>query len=328
MRSEEFHSVSELEELSNGFARASRHPLHADLSTEYDDRDPAGLDDADGTIPMNDTHVIWNNREDRRAYIGSQRYNLVQHREVVDAIREAVDRTVGGIEKGVVRDYGEHVNGTLVFSNQEGARIDVGELVGDGYVPPEGSDWTRDRLGLGMRFHNSFDGRSGFGGSTMGYRFICANWMVWGEQEIAERSSYHIKGDDEGVGIDPDYFVEVIDAVFERKERVESVVKTAVEDGEVPLSWTPGLLEGAGFGKNYSRNIVHRLLDMEQTREDHTTMWHLYNAATAHVDHDRGPSLGPERYDHHQENAWAMLVEEPEAPEEEVEELEEFAKAP
>jgi hypothetical protein len=168
MRVHEFQSVAELEDVEQRLARGSMHPVYADLDGDPDDTEPG-----DDLERQGDRYAIWNNRDDRRAYIGSERYELVQHREVIDAIREAVSRTAGDIDKGVIRDYGSKVDGVLVFGNQEEARVDVEELLGSGYVPPEGSNYARDRLGLGMRFKNSFDGGTKVGGSTMGYRYIC-----------------------------------------------------------------------------------------------------------------------------------------------------------
>jgi hypothetical protein len=336
----EFEGVDELERVANGLARASRHPIHVDLGSSYEEGGVSALSQMElgethgdaverleHVEPQGDIHVVWNNRDDGRAYIGSQRYNLIQHREVIDAIREAVGRTTGSIERGVVRDYGAHVSGVLVFGDQDNAIIDVEELVGDGYVPPEG-EWptgVKDRLGLGMRFHNSFDGRSGFGGSTMGYRFICGNWLVWGEEEIDQKSSYHLKGEDDAPGVDPEYFEELIHTVFEQRDPLEGIVKDSIEEGEMPLSWAPGVLERAGFGKTYQKRIVSRLLSWEGGPDGDTDKWTLYNAATFHLDNERVDELGPERYDHHQGSAWAVLEDDLREPGEEVAELNEFA---
>jgi hypothetical protein len=352
MQTHEFDGPAGLEEVSNRLARASRHPVHVDLGTEYSEAGVARLDQEklDGGAdrlasvePQPALHAVWNNRDDERAYLGSERYNLIQHREVLDAIREALGRTDGEVEKGAVRDYGDHVNGVIVFGGQERATIDVGELVDhdpdagpfqDGYVPPEGNEggdaWApgvRDRLGLGMRFYNSFNGRSGFGGSTMGYRFICQNWMVWGEETIAEKGSYHIKGGDEAPGVDADYFEELIYEVFDEKEGLEAIVQESARD-ELPLEWAPGLLEEAGFGPQYAAEIAGRLLGYEQPRPGHTTRWHVYNAATAYLDSERVEHLGPERYDHYQDAAWSVMeagVERPEDPPADMEELRELA---
>jgi len=344
MELHEFENMGEFEEIKNGLARASRHPIHVDLgakyveagverlaSAEFGDGRNNVIDRLERIQPQHDLHTVWNNRDDRRAYIGSSRYNLIQHREVLDAIQAAVDQTTGSIEKGIVRDYGEHIDGVLIFGDQDNAIIDVEDLVDDGYVPPENNTgdnaWAsgiRDRLGLGIRFHNSFNGRSGYGGSSMAYRFICQNWMVWGEETIESKSGYHIKGVNEAPGVNSDYFEAVIEAVFEQREPLEGIVKNSIEDGELPLTWTPSVLEDVGFGRNYQKRITAQLIEWEGDDDGSTNLWNVYNAATYYIDHGRINNLGPERYNHHQSNAWKILENEPSAPDEEIENLQEF----
>ena len=304
METTEFNTVSELEDLSHSLARASRHPVYTDLTQEYSEEESIHIK---SPSQLEDLNCLWNNRDNRRSYIGTKKYNLIQHREVIDAIRDAVDMSVGSIEKGILRDYGEHINGVLIFSNQEEANINVEELIGGDYMPPEGSNRYVDTVGLGMRFWNSFDGRSKFGGSVMAYRFICQNWMVWGEEKITEKEDYHIKGSSEDIGIDPEYFVEAINTVFDRKEMVEDAIITA-EHEELPVSQIPNLLDSVGFGKNYQRKIVYRLLQQVDTHSSgYTTLWRVYNAATYHLDHDRVTGMGPEPYNIQQSHAWDIL---------------------
>lgn len=304
--------MAELEEIKHRLARASRHPVHVDLGTEYDETEesPNPVDPQ----PLDDYHIIWNNRDDSMAYKGSRRYNLIQHREVIDTIQTAVDNTVGSIEKGVIRDYGSSIDGVLVFGNQEDASVDVMDLVGDGYVPPEGADWTRDRLGLGMRFRNGFDGRTKIGGSTMGYRFICQNWMVWGEHTIAQDEDFHLKGKNESIGLDPEFFEDIIGRVFDRREFVEKVVVESTE-ATFPVDWTPDVLEQAGFGAGYARAIAAVVRD-QHSQNGETSLWNVYNAATSYIDHKKAPEVGESVYQRHHETAWSILDVEVEEPEE------------
>lgn len=322
-RQKTFDSIGELEEVSNSLARASRHPLYADLGTEYGEA-MSLYDDRKKRIERDfneiDHTVVWNNRDDQIAYIGSEYYNLIQHREVIDTIRQAVNRTAGEIDKGVIRDYGSKVDGTIVFGNRENARIDVEELVGDGYVPPEGGN-VQDRLGLGLRFRNSFDGGTRLSGSTMGYRYICSNWMVWGEETIAENDTLHIRRADEDIGIDVEFFEKIIHEVFEEREMLADVVKASIEDGEVPSSWAVGIYEDAGFGRNYQLAAARQLAEWEVG--ENTTLWTLYNAMTQHLDHDRVLDVRNGTYDKYQNRAWNILENQPQVDEEIS--IEEFA---
>lgn len=318
MRVHTFDSVAELEDIEQRLARGSQHPVYVDLGDAYDPDD----DSATGFNPSRvadleeqaNLAVVWNNRDDRRAYVSSDEYELVQHREVIDKIRSAVGDTVGDIDKGVIRDYGEKVDGVLVFGNQDDARIDVEDLV-SGYVPPEGPDWTQDRLGLGMRFQNSFDGGTKVGGSTMAYRYICANWMVWGESEIGRVEQVH------RTRLTEDFFEGIIGEVFDAKEDLESIVVESEED-RVPLTWAPTVLEQAGFGRNYRHNILEILQGMEHPSPEETSLWRIYQAVTTYLDQDKVDDIGNGIYNSHQHRAWNVLtMDRVEPPEEEPDSL-------
>ena len=323
MRQYEFHDTSELEEISNQLARATQHPIHVDLGSEYHGH--AGEEvspEPERPVHQDDLSVVWNNRDDRRAYVSSDRYELVQHREVIDKIRSAVGSTTGSIDFGMIRDYGEKVDGIIVFGDQENATIDMRDLLGDDYIPPEGrpdtdptaetSQW-RDAIGLGMRFRNSFDGGTKVGGSTMGYRYICQNWLVWSEAEIGRVEQIHTHE------LTEDFFADIIQDVFSVKDETESILVESEEE-EFPLTWAPQILEDAGFGRNYQKAILNRLdghIDNEET-----TLWRLYNATTSYLDHEVAHDVGNGVYNSRQKRAWNILtMDEIRPPEEEPEEL-------
>jgi hypothetical protein len=294
MRTHQFDSIAELEEIEQRLARGSMHPVYVDLGA--DEHSETASDELDR---QPDRFGVWNNRDDRRAYIASDRYELIQHREVIDTIRDAVRSTAGEIDKGVIRDYGSKIDGVLVFGNQEEARVDVDELV-DGYVPPE-SGMTRDRIGLGMRFKNSWDGGTKVGGTTMGYRYICANWMVWGERQISGTEQLHVHE------LDQDFFANVILDVFDLKEDLAEVIVEA-ETTELPVDNASDVLEDAGFGRNYRHSIMDELADT-----DETTLWRLYQAVTTYLDDERVEEIGNGVYNSHHQRAWSVLTADVEA---------------
>lgn len=314
-RQKVFESIGDLEEVSNGLARASRHPLYADLGTEYGESQSL-YDDRKKRIESDFEElqhtVVWNNRDDEISYIGSDRYNLIQHREVIDTIRDVVNSTAGTIAKGVIRDYGSKVDGVIVFGEQNEAIVNVEDLV-DGYVPPEGSDWINDRLGLGLRFRNSFDGGARLSGSTMAYRFICGNWLVWGEETIAANDVLHLRRDDEDVGVDPEFFEDLVYEVFDERSYVEDVIVDSTHE-EVPAAWAHGIYENAGFGRNYIVNAMDNL--RRWNVEEETDLWTLYNAMTTYIDNDRVHAIRNGSYDKWQRRSWNILTDEPRAEEE------------
>lgn len=332
MQKREFHSVNELENVKDQLATASRRPVYVSLDREYDeldDEEPIRLRDnldREQVAELRNRSALWNERDNQPEYISSDEYTLVQHDEVLGMVQDSISRTVGEIDMGVIRDYGSQIDGTLVLSNIEEATINVEEVIDmDGYIPPEGDvdpfggARARDTVGLGMRIGNSFDGEKKVSASTMGYRFICQNWMVWGEEEIASSQKGHI---DE---IGQDFFDDVIESVFEIRNDVSQMIHDS-EREEIPFEWVPEILEQAGFGKTYQKRITGRALTQRTRRDGETTSWRLYNAATEFLDNDRSEDIGKWSYDRHQSRAWNLLGE-PDSPSEtwDMEEVEEFA---
>lgn len=312
-----FEGLAEFRDTLPQLARASSHPVYVGLGEQYG---------ADNTSIQRDSvrqvehQAIWNNRDDRLAYIGTDSYEITQHSEVLGIIDDAVGQTVGEIDIGQIRDFGERIDGMLTLNGHD---IDVEELVGDGYVPPEGElmsdrseqfqgfgqhDGTvRDILGVGIRFANSFDASERIRIETMGYRYVCQNWMVWGEETIGEFTQLHI---DE---LDPTDVEELIFDVLDRRDEVESLITESVDDDDYPLSWAAPALEDVGFGSRHQKRIVKRLRSYDNV-DDEFRRWDLYNAATAYLDHDVMQSgddgVNPNVYDRHQNKAIQLLMNE------------------
>lgn len=323
IQTHEFHDMGELEDTSNALARASERPLvvdHGQTFSEAQDAIDRGVQD-----PMiaEDRKIIWNERDNRLAYIGSADYELIQHREVVDNIRGAVAQTAGSIDFGMIRDYGSRIDGVIVFGNQDQAHIDLQDLLGDSYIPPEQQPDTdeyaeesavRDAVGLGMRFRNSFDGGRKVGGSTMGYRYVCQNWMVHDEETIGRVDQVHLHE------LTEEFFADIILDVFEMKEQTESIIVES-EETEFPLSWAPSILVDVGFGRNYRSNILDELATYNHVDDETTTLWRLYNAATNYLDNERVNEMSDGRYNTMQQRAWKILtldeIEEPDVVDEE-----------
>lgn len=339
MQKREFHSIDQLEDVKSQLATAERKPvlLGDRVYEEWDHGEPEYREvTEERAIELRGRSGLWNERDNQLEYISSDSYELIQHEEALELVQDAVAQTVGEIDMGVIRDYGSQIDGTLVFSNLEEASINVEDVVDtDGYIPPEGDvdpfggARARDTVGLGARLWNSFDGERKIGGSVMAYRFICQNWMVWGEETIREIEHPHSVG-----ALDPEedtdediqnFFEELIHVIFEFKENYETIIRES-ENEEIPFEWIPGLLEQAGFGSTYQKRITGRALRQRTPRSGYTTSWRLYNAATDYLDNDRAGEILKHSYDDHQESAWKLLGE-PSEPEEtkSVNELEEWA---
>ena len=309
-----FDGLGELRDIQPQLASASAHPVYADLGSRFED-------EADLAEARRLRHqAIWNTRDDRLAYIGTDEYSITQHNEILDYIQNAIGDTVGEIDIGRIRDYGERIDGMMTL---KGHNVDVGELVGDGYIPPESellddrtqsvqdakkSDGTvRDILGVGIRFSNSFDASERIRLETMGYRFICQNWLIWGKETIGTYEQLHINE------LDSQNVEELIFDVLDKQDEVQSIIKDTATDTGYPLSWAIPSLKAVGFGPRQSKQILEKLRKYG-TVDDEFTRWELYNAVTAYLDHDVVEGVNPNVYDRHQGKAAKLLTGKLESP--------------
>lgn len=331
-----FEGLAEFRETLPQLANASAHPVFVGLDEQF------GSDNLPNELQSVDHQAIWNNRDDRLAYIGTDSYEITQHEEVLGIIDEAIGQTVGEVDIGRIRDFGERIDGMLTLNGHD---VDVEELVGDGYVPPEGelmSDRSeefqgfgqhdgsvRDILGVGIRFANSFDASERIRVETMGYRYVCQNWMVWGEETIGEFTQLHINE------LASEDIEELIFDVLDQRDQIESLIVESVEDNDYPLSWALPALENVGFGPRHRQRILEKLRDYRSV-DDEFRRWDLYNAATDYLDHDimqaGDDGVNPNVYNRHQSKAIKLLTEQYSSPSDDQleaseEVLEELAEA-
>lgn len=299
-------------------AGASSHPVYVDLGQSYGD-----ADEPNQTERISH-QAIWNDRDDRLAYVGTDAYEITQHADMLSYVDDAVGETVGEIDIGRIRDYGERIDGMVTLN---GHNVDVADITDDGYVPPEGeiiddrtasveeakqADGTvRDILGVGIRFHNSFDASERIRLQTMGYRYVCQNWMVWGEETIGEYTQLHI---DE---LSREDVEDLIFDVMDTKEDRDILIRDAVED-DAPWNWIAPHLENVGFGQRYQKRIMQKLHDYGGVSSDTVRRWDLYNATTDVLDNTVVGDVNPNVYDRHQDKASELLSNEFSSPSETV----------
>lgn len=316
-----FEGLAEFRETMPKLAEASPHPVFVDLGSNYGGP-------AEGTNPDDPQQIpkqaIWNDRDDRLAYIGSDDYAITQHSEILRYIDEGVGQTVGEIDIGRIRDYGERIDGMVTLN---GHNVDVAELTDDGYTPPEGEliddrtasvedafaadGMARDILGVGVRFNNSFDASERIRIETMGYRYVCQNWMVWGEETIGEYTQLHINE------LQASDVEELIFDVIDQKEDQERIIVESIED-EAPWEWVGPQLEEVGFGPRQQKQIAQVLQGYAGTGGSELRRWDLYNAVTDYLDHDVALDVNANVYDRHQNKASKILTNDWSSPSETV----------
>lgn len=313
MEERTFGSLGEFRDIVPSLARASSHNVYIDVGNEYDPFAGKLNETGEPEYPMAvNKQAIWNDRDNSLAYMGSEEYTITQHATTMELIDDALGHAVGDIGIGRVRDYGEVVDG---FATLEGHDIDVMELCDGGYVPPARADmadptlttqeakdddgWVRDRLGVGIRFQNSFDGSRTLTVETMGYRFICQNWLLWGEQEIGSQKMVHVNA------LDREIIEDLIFDVMEKKDDIEEQIVLSAGE-EYPIETVPNILDDVGFGVHYANNITETLLTFDNERM--VSLWDIYNATTQHLDHERVTEVVPETYQKYQRSAAEMFA--------------------
>ena len=202
--------------------------------------------------------------------IHSDRYEPIQHSVIIEAMADAVHDTSLTMFGHFDEDKGRF-NGYGTFANPD-VHINLG--VENGFEDP---------VMLGMRFFNSHNGDSRFGGEIYGIRAVCQNYMAWGEV-MGKVSIMHFKSEEnvaEELGKVLRGFVDKVDAL---KNRVHYIRETPLDlDEQASVLW------GIGLNAGQIENILtHRKELNPEIGESKGSMWDLYNASTAYVTYHVG----------------------------------------
>lgn len=204
--------------------------------------------------------------------VHSEKYAPIQHSVIVEAMADALQDTSLSVfghfdeEKGRFNGYG-------TFANPD-VHINLG------------FDQTHDDpVMLGMRFFNSHNGDSKFGGEIYGIRGVCQNYMALGdvmgkvkimhfksEENVADELAKILMG-----------FVDKVDALQDRVHYIRDTPVTA--DEQACILW------GIGMNPDYIENILtHKHeLNPEMTLNK-GSVWDVYNASTAFITYHVGGS--------------------------------------
>jgi len=217
--------------------------------------------------------VIWNTSTGKEICPITKKYQILQHRDAVYAILEAV--TAAGITgSGTLRNFGDVISSELYFDNLT--------------MDDPSSDQT---IQLGMRFTNSFNKSTGFHGDAFAFRQACKNGML--VNRILEKSipiSFMHTGN---------ILSRVSDAVKSFITNLVTIEETMVslisksQDEVIVFYNTEKQIEFlepyAGSAKQARLIISTGSLDLMPTK------WAIYNAMTSYASHDE--SISYNRYD-------------------------------
>ena len=232
---------------------------------------PCYYQDADGNFqPVEKKYAIVGNNTGNTYAIHTDKYAPVQHGIIVDAMADACNDTNLSVFGHFDESKGRF-NGYGTFANPD-FHINLG--VENGFEDP---------VMLGMRFFNSHNGDSRFGGEIYGIRAVCQNYMAWGdilgqvkimhfksEENIADELSKIIKG-----------YVDKIDTL---KDRVHYI-----RDTPVTVDEQEAILWGIDMPEYYIENILtHRKALNPEMVVSKGSVWDIYNASTAFVTYHVG----------------------------------------
>lgn len=202
--------------------------------------------------------------------IHSDKYDVVQHSVITDAMAFACEDTNLSVfghfdeERGRFNGYGS-------FANPD-VHIDLGECM-------------EDPVMLGMRFYNSHNGDSRFGGEIFGLRMVCGNYMAWGDI-LGKVSIKHFKTEEkvaDELGKILRGFVDKIDAL---KDRVHYI-----RDVKLDLSEQEALLWGIGVSPLAVENMMtYRQFLNPEIEAESISAFDIYNVGTAYITYKVGSS--------------------------------------
>jgi hypothetical protein len=204
--------------------------------------------------------------------IHSDRYEPIQHSVIVQAMADACNDTSLNVFGHFDEDKGRF-NGYGTFANPD-VHINLG--VENGFEDP---------IMLGMRFFNSHNGDSKFGGEIFGIRAVCQNYMAWGET-LGKVKMMHFKSEENVAEELAKILMGFVDKIDALKDRVHYIRETTVDvDEQEALLW------GIGMPPGYIENILtHKVALNPEMSTSKGSVWDIYNASTAFVTYHVGGS--------------------------------------
>ena len=202
--------------------------------------------------------------------IHSDRYEPVQHSVIVQAMADACNDTSLSVFGHFDEDKGRF-NGYGTIANPD-VHINLG--IENGFEDP---------VMLGMRFFNSHNGDSKFGGEIFGIRAVCQNYMAWGEV-LGNISIRHFKSEENVADELAKVLMGFVDKIDALKDRVHYIRDTPVKADEQDL-----VLWGIGMPAGYIENILtHKTALNPEMATSKGSVWDIYNASTAFITYHVG----------------------------------------
>ena len=226
----------------------------------------------DGTFSQVEGKYAIVGDDSNNAYaIHSGRYEPIQHSVIIEAMADAVRDTNINMFGHFDESKGKF-NGYGTFANPN-CHINLG--VENGFEDP---------VMLGMRFFNSHNGDSKFGGEIFGIRAVCQNYMAWGET-LGHVKMMHFKSEENVADELAKILMNYMDGIDPLKNRIHIAKDEALSiDDQECLLW------GIGFNASQVENVLTHRKELNPDFGSKGSVWDLYNASTAYVTYHVGGS--------------------------------------
>jgi len=212
--------------------------------------------------------VIWNTDKDEAVTVVSNRYNLVQHEEVVSAVADAI-QNLNISANARVRNGGNRIFVDIEFDN---AKLYVKE-VGEEFIG-------------GIRVINSYDRTTGIIVAPRLLRLSCSNGMVVQHGFI---KGYNIK---HTAKLEKDFQATIelmVKDMIDNNDKLKALVNDCIGDS---IEWElmEKILKSVSGAKKHFE-AIKEILDNDSKSLHELTRWDLYNAFTNYATH--GEQLSP-----------------------------------
>lgn len=210
---------------------------------------------------------IYNQSQGRLANVVSKNYQIIQHQDVVDSLRETLQRLNLNI-KGQIKHYKDTMDIRVVFKDRNDLII---------------KDDTHNGIMLGIRVLNSYDKQTSFRLEMFGVRMFCDNGMILGKAINNVRSVTVHLGEIKTKDIIARTTEKFVAEMINSSQKLQRYVSESMEDS-VEWDLMLKLLEKLVLTEKHRKALIDQLGEKYLTRN--ISRWDLYNAFTTYTTHN------------------------------------------
>ena len=210
----------------------------------------------------------------------SSRYQLVQHREVAEAVHAIGE----ALEQPVADPNAPAFPREVICLLAGGRRMEVRLVVGTRYELARG-----EAVYPGVRVMNSLDGSWAVRAEGTGVRIACSNQLYAGMNSLVELREVHLSSATDLLAM----LSRAIHAILSRFKDALRVYEVAMGEEMLAEDVAPSLLAG-GLPRVHASAIGARA-EALASHNSLLTRWSAYNIATSVTTHDVASRVSPER---------------------------------